>query len=115
MDPRFSNYSTATMRLCGLRSFSSPFLGIGPAAGLPTLTPGMAPGAVGEGLAPSYGAMVPQAPGGWVPQSPGGWVPQSPGGWVPPAPGGWVQPSPMGLGPVRGLFLLKETLTFRVE
>jgi hypothetical protein len=96
MDPRFSNYSTTTMRLCGLRSFSSPLLGIGPGAGLPTPTQGPqgwnTPGAAGAVGPPLYGAMVPPAPVGWGPVS------------------------PMGLrGFMAGLYLSLEILTFRLE
>ena len=93
-DPRFSNYSTTTMRLCGLRSFNSPLLGIGPGAGLPTQGPQgwMSPGAAGAVGPPPYGAMVP------------------------PAPGGWGYSSPMGFGGfMAGLYFSLETLTFRRE
>jgi hypothetical protein len=98
MDPRFLNYSPTSMRLCGLRSFSSPLLGIGPGAGLPTPTPSQgpqgwgSPGAAGVGWPPSYGGMVPQSLGAWE------------------------QIYPMGHGGFRGfgggLFLSWETLTF---
>jgi len=96
MDPRFSNYSTTTMRLCGLRSFTSPFVGIGPGAGLPTPTQGpqgwVAPGAAGPGWPPSYGGMVPHSPGGWG------------------------QVSPIGFrGFDGGLYLSREMLTFRLQ
>lgn len=101
-DPRYSNYSSTTMRLCGLRSFTSPFLGIGPGAGLPTPT------------------QAPQAPQGWVPPGAAGagWPPPY-GGMVPQPPGGWGHEGPMGLGGFkgfgRGLQLLRETLTLRLE
>ena len=77
-DPRYLNYSSTTMRLCGLRSFTSPFFGIGPSAGLPTPTPTQGaqgwvpPGAAGAGWPPPYGGMVPQSPGGWGHEGPMG-------------------------------------------
>src|SRR5215471_1751174 len=103
-DPLFSNYSTTTMRLCGLRSFNSPLLGIGPRAGLPMPTP----------------PTLAQGHQGWIP--PGatgaGWPPPS-GGMVPQPPGGWGQVGPMGLGAFKGfcggMWVIRKALTFRFE
>jgi hypothetical protein len=63
-DSRFTNYSSSTMKLCGLRSFAAPLI---PVPGW-----GSQGGLISEHGAYAPGAMGPPNPGGWGFHAPSG-------------------------------------------